>query len=56
MRGPNVAVGYWSYPGALESACVGGWFRTGDLMRQGDGDDLWFVGRKLRAVALERAV
>jgi long-chain acyl-CoA synthetase len=24
----------------------GGWYRTGDLMRRGEGDDLWFVSRK----------
>src|SRR5262249_5903241 len=24
----------------------GGWFPTGDIMRQGDGDELWFVSRK----------
>jgi long-chain acyl-CoA synthetase len=24
----------------------GGWYHTGDLMRRGEGDDLWFVSRK----------
>jgi long-chain acyl-CoA synthetase len=56
IRGPNVAVGYWTYPGSVQSACVDGWFRTGDLMRQGEDDELWFVGRKIRVVPLGRAV
>jgi long-chain acyl-CoA synthetase len=51
IRGANVAVGYWTYPGLLQSACVDGWFRTGDLMRQGDGDDIWFIARKTDSIA-----
>ena len=46
LRGPNVTIGYWAGPGAIEDAPKDGWFRTGDLMRQGDNDDLWFVSRK----------
>jgi len=46
LRGPNVTIGYWAGPGRIEDAPKDGWFRTGDLMRQGDGDDLWFVSRK----------
>jgi long-chain acyl-CoA synthetase len=46
VRGPSVTVGYWSRPGVIEPATRDGWFCTGDLMRQGEGDELWFVGRK----------
>jgi long-chain acyl-CoA synthetase len=46
LRGPNVTIGYWAGPGMIEGAPRDGWFRTGDLMRQGEGDDLWFVSRK----------
>ncbi|MFL5267127.1 MAG: class I adenylate-forming enzyme family protein [Stellaceae bacterium] len=47
LRGPNVAIGYWSGPAAIEEVPEDGWFRTGDLMRRGrNDDDLWFVGRK----------
>lgn len=47
VRGPGlVGVGYWAGPGRVEAALEDGWFRTGDLLRQGDGDDLWFVARK----------
>jgi long-chain acyl-CoA synthetase len=46
LRGPNVTIGYWAGPGAIEDAPKDGWFRTGDLMRQGDHDDLWFASRK----------
>jgi len=45
VRGPNVTVGYWLGPDRVEEATTNGWFNTGDLMRQGAGDDLWFVGR-----------
>jgi long-chain acyl-CoA synthetase len=46
VRGPNVTPGYWAGPGRIEDPTFGGWFATGDLMRQGEGDDLWFVSRK----------
>jgi acyl-CoA synthetase (AMP-forming)/AMP-acid ligase II len=46
IRGPNVTIGYWKHPGNIESACVDGWFRTGDLMRRGEGEDIWFVARR----------
>ncbi|MBV8458123.1 MAG: acyl--CoA ligase [Acetobacteraceae bacterium] len=46
IRGPNVTPGYWVGPGRIEDPTFGGWFPTGDLMRQGEGDDLWFVSRK----------
>jgi acyl-CoA synthetase (AMP-forming)/AMP-acid ligase II len=46
LRGPNVTIGYWAGPGLMEDTLKNGWFHTGDLMRQGDNDDLWFVARK----------
>lgn len=46
LRGPNVTIGYWAGPGLMEDTLKDGWFHTGDLMRQGDTDDLWFVARK----------
>jgi len=46
LRGPNVTIGYWAVPGLIEDTLTEGWFHTGDLMRQGDNDDLWFVARK----------
>jgi long-chain acyl-CoA synthetase len=44
--GPNVFVGYWNDPAATEQSLKAGWFHTGDLMRRGEDDDLWFVSRK----------
>jgi acyl-CoA synthetase (AMP-forming)/AMP-acid ligase II len=46
VHGPNVTVGYWAGPGRIEKATRDGWFPTGDLMRQGEGGDLWFISRK----------
>ncbi len=46
LRGPNVTVGYWVEEGRIDPATSDGWFHTGDLMRCGKADDLWFVGRK----------
>jgi long-chain acyl-CoA synthetase len=46
IRGANVFAGYWNDPRATAESLEGGWYRTGDLMRRGEGDDLWFVSRK----------
>jgi acyl-CoA synthetase (AMP-forming)/AMP-acid ligase II len=46
VRGPNLSIGYWLAPGEIDPARSDGWFATGDLMRQGPTDELWFVGRK----------
>jgi long-chain acyl-CoA synthetase len=46
VRGTNVFAGYWNDPQATEESLKGGWYHTGDLMRRGEGDDLWFVSRK----------
>ena len=46
VRGPYVTVGYWVAPDRIDDAKRDGWCHSGDLMRQGEGDELWFVGRK----------
>jgi acyl-CoA synthetase (AMP-forming)/AMP-acid ligase II len=46
IRGANVFDGYWSDPRATEESLRAGWYHTGDLMRRGEGDELWFVARK----------
>ena len=46
VRGPYVTVGYWVGPDRIDAATRDGWYHSGDLMRQGEGDELWFVGRK----------
>jgi acyl-CoA synthetase (AMP-forming)/AMP-acid ligase II len=46
VRGPYVTVGYWVGRDRIDDATDGGWYHSGDLMRQGEGDELWFVGRK----------
>lgn len=45
VRGPSVSVGYWLGPGQI-AAAPDGWFHTGDLMREGERQELWFVSRK----------
>src|ERR1700677_4928159 len=46
VRGRSVTVGYWVGPDRIDAATRDGWYHSGDLMRQGEGDELWFVGRK----------
>jgi acyl-CoA synthetase (AMP-forming)/AMP-acid ligase II len=46
LRGPYVTVGYWVGPNRIDAATHDGWYRSGDLMRRGEGHELWFVGRK----------
>lgn len=46
LRGPNVTAGYWVGPNRIEDAPKDGWFHSGDLMRQDENGDLWFVSRK----------
>ena len=46
VRGPYVTLGYWAGPGRIKEAPKEGWYHTGDLMRQDDEGDLWFVSRK----------
>jgi long-chain acyl-CoA synthetase len=46
VRGPHVSIGYWAGPGLIQDAPVDGWFHTGDLMRQDEKGNLWFISRK----------
>ena len=46
LRGPNVTIGYWTAPGRIDGLGRDGWHHTGDLMRQDEKGDLWFVSRK----------
>jgi long-chain acyl-CoA synthetase len=46
IRGPNVFAGYWNDRAATEESLKAGWYYTGDLLRRGDDNDLWFVSRK----------
>ena len=46
IRGANVFDGYWNDRRATEESLKAGWYHTGDLMRRGEGDELWFVSRK----------
>ena len=47
MRGPVVTPGYWRNPEATADAITdGGWFRTGDLVRQDEEGYFYVVGRK----------
>jgi acyl-CoA synthetase (AMP-forming)/AMP-acid ligase II len=39
-------IGYWNDPKETERALKGGWFHTGDLVRESRDGYLWFVGRK----------
>jgi long-chain acyl-CoA synthetase len=45
VRGPNVFAGYWDDPELTARVLTDEWYHTGDLMRRGEGDDLWFAGR-----------
>jgi long-chain acyl-CoA synthetase len=46
IRGKNVFVGYWNDPAATAQSLKDGWYHTGDLMRRGKDDEIWFVSRK----------
>ena len=46
MRSLNISPGYWAGPGLVEGAPKDGWYHTGDLMRQDEKGNLWFVSRK----------
>jgi acyl-CoA synthetase (AMP-forming)/AMP-acid ligase II len=45
VRGPNLSLGYWTYPGDIVSHTHAGWFRTGDLMIENADRDYRFIGR-----------
>ena len=44
-RGPSVTQGYWDNPEATAKAYVGGWFHSGDLVRQDEEGFVWVVDR-----------
>jgi len=45
-RAPTLMAGYWNNPGATAEAFAGGWFHSGDLVRQDDEGYVWVVDRK----------
>ena len=44
-RGPNMMLGYWNRPEATAEAFAGGWFHSGDLVRQDDEGFIYVVDR-----------
>ena len=45
-RGPTLMKGYWRKPAETAEAFEGGWFHSGDLVRQDDEGFVWVVDRK----------
>jgi fatty-acyl-CoA synthase len=45
-RGPTLMVGYWNAPEATAEAYAGGWFHSGDLVREDEDGFLYVVDRK----------
>ncbi len=45
-RAPTLMAGYWNNPEATAEAFAGGWFHSGDLVRQDDEGYIWVVDRK----------
>jgi fatty-acyl-CoA synthase len=45
-RAPTLMAGYWDNPKATDEAFAGGWFHSGDLVRQDDEGYVWVVDRK----------
>jgi fatty-acyl-CoA synthase len=45
-RGPTLMAGYWDDPEATADAMHGGWFHSGDLVRQDDEGFIYVVDRK----------
>lgn len=45
-RAPTLMAGYWNNPKATEEAFAGGWFHSGDLVRQDEEGYVWVVDRK----------
>ncbi|MEZ4451913.1 MAG: long-chain-fatty-acid--CoA ligase [Nannocystaceae bacterium] len=45
-RGPTLMQGYWRKPAETAEAFAGGWFHSGDLVRQDEDGYVWVVDRK----------
>jgi fatty-acyl-CoA synthase len=45
-RAPTLMQGYWNNPEATAEAFAGGWFHSGDLVRQDEEGYIWVVDRK----------
>ncbi len=45
-RGPTLMAGYWNNPEATAEALEGGWFHSGDLVRQDEDGFFYVVDRK----------
>ncbi len=45
-RAPTLMEGYWNNPQATAEAFAGGWFHSGDLVRQDEEGYVWVVDRK----------
>jgi long-chain acyl-CoA synthetase len=45
IRGPNVVVGYWESPSSVLPLSEGGWFNTGDIVREVTPGELQYVSR-----------
>ncbi|MCT9819735.1 fatty-acid--CoA ligase FadD5 [Microbacterium sp. W1N] len=45
-RGPNLMKGYWRKPEETAAAFEGGWFHSGDLVKQDEEGFVWVVDRK----------
>jgi len=45
-RAPTLMAGYWNNPQATAEAFAGGWFHSGDLVRQDEEGYVWVVDRK----------
>ena len=45
-RAPTLMAGYWNNPKATAEAFAGGWFHSGDLVRQDDEGYVYVVDRK----------
>jgi fatty-acyl-CoA synthase len=45
-RAPTLMAGYWNNPDATAEAFHGGWFHSGDLVRQDEDGYIWVVDRK----------
>lgn len=45
-QGTQLMSGYWDDPEATAEAFRGGWFHSGDLVRQDEDGDFWVVDRK----------